>query len=133
MIVAKIVKVIDSFTVVINKGKNEGVRKGQRFLIYELGEEIVDPDSGRNLGRLELVKGTGRVIHVQDEMATIKSDMEEDVGVRRIRKKVHQYPRESFWSMVVGSPVEEEIVEPRKEPKPFDSVYEGDYAKLIEE
>lgn len=69
-----VAKVVDRYTVVINKGSNQGIYEGDKFLIYgESDEEIIDPLTNKSLGTLEIVKGTGEVIIVQDEMSTIKS------------------------------------------------------------
>lgn len=79
----KVAHVISELRVVINKGSNAGIKMNQRFLLYTIGEDIVDPDTGQSLGKLELVKGTGRVTHVQPLQATIESDMERNVRTSR--------------------------------------------------
>ena len=67
--------VIDDKRLAINRGERHGVRLGQRFLVYNLSdEEILDPVTKKSLGRLEIFKGTGRVVHVQDTISTIESD-----------------------------------------------------------
>jgi len=71
----KVAHVQNDFQVIINAGSMNGVNEGQRFQVYSIGEEIFDPDSGESLGSLEVIKGTGRVIHVQDKIATLASDM----------------------------------------------------------
>ncbi len=75
----KVVEILDSgYKLVINAGANQGIKTGNRFLVYALSEhEIIDPDTGESLGYLEIVKGTGKVIHVQDKMCTIESDVYE--------------------------------------------------------
>ena len=71
----KVVSLIDKYKVVINAGSNQGVKIGQRYLLYTLSnEDITDPDTNESLGFLEIVKGTGKVIHVQEKMCTIESD-----------------------------------------------------------
>lgn len=63
-------------TVVINKGSGDGVDVGQRFLIYALSDSsLSDPATGEDLGRLEVIRGTGVVTHLQEKVATVKSDM----------------------------------------------------------
>jgi hypothetical protein len=37
-------------------------------------EEIKDPDTGESLGYLEIYKGTGKIIHIQEKMSIIESD-----------------------------------------------------------
>ena len=88
----KVAHVENAFEVVINAGSLNGVNEGQRFQIYSIGEEIFDPDSGDSLGSLEVIKGTGRVIHVQDKIATLASDTLEP-GSKIIRKRNTQYFR----------------------------------------
>ena len=71
--ICKIVKVIDEFKIVINKGANDGIKEGYKFLIYSLGSEILDPDTKESLGVLEIVKGYGKATHVQSKMTTVES------------------------------------------------------------
>jgi hypothetical protein len=84
---AKVVKVIDKFTVVINAGMDRGVQQGKTFLIVGIGETIIDPDSNEELGALEIVRGKARVIHVQHRMATLTSaEFEKQPDTREITK-----------------------------------------------
>ena len=89
----KVVRTLDDdYKVVINAGHNEGIKNGQRFLIYALSDhEILDPDTKSSLGFLEIVKGTGRVVHVQEKMATIESDMYETSQPTKIIRKNPMY------------------------------------------
>lgn len=73
---ANVVKIIDDFQVVVNRGFTHGIKANQRFLIYELDPaELKDPSTGESLGQLEIVKGTGKAIHVQEKISTIESDI----------------------------------------------------------
>ena len=72
---ATVVKVIDHYKLAINRGKHNVIRQGQRMMVYYIDdEEILDPNTGESLGSLELVRGTGRVIFVQDKISIIESD-----------------------------------------------------------
>ena len=72
---AKVAKVIDQYKLVINKGKIHGIRESQRMLVYYIdNEEIKDPDTGKSLGFLELVRGSGRIILVEEEYSILESD-----------------------------------------------------------
>ncbi len=51
-LVGKIAKVSGS-TVYINLGDASGVKVGDRFTVLALGEAIIDPDTGENLGGIE--------------------------------------------------------------------------------
>lgn len=59
--------------VILNAGSEDGVRIGQDFVVYALGDELIDPMTGKSLGAYEIVRGRGEVVHVQDKMCTIKS------------------------------------------------------------
>ena len=123
----KVAKVVDEFTLVINFGSEEGIRVGERFLVFAVGDEIFDPDTKQTLGQLEIVKGTGKVIHVQAHMSTVVSDMTSPPG-RTIRK-----PGVGFDALKAFAVLEmreiEEVLPP--EPKPFSSPARGDLVKRI--
>lgn len=73
--------VLSSDRVALNKGAKDGIRVGQRYLIYELtDEEIIDPFTEESLGRLEEPKGTGRIVSVQEHVAVLESDQEPRVN-----------------------------------------------------
>jgi len=61
----KVVEVLNEYTIAIDLGTKHGVKVGDRFVVYELGDMIKDVD-GRDLERLELVKGQVEITHVQD-------------------------------------------------------------------
>lgn len=126
----------DGFTVVLNKGEKDGIKVGQRYQIYGIGEEIKDPDTQETLGRLEVIRGTGKVTHVQDRMATVNSDMKGPTK-RKITKpptfeQLRPYGVGGLARMFGPAPTTgeiEEIIPP--ESLYFDSPQEGDYARLI--
>lgn len=72
---ARVARLLDKEKLVVNKGSDHGVALQQRFVIFEKGDEITDPDSGESLGALELVKAHGEVIHVQERMAILKLEL----------------------------------------------------------
>lgn len=124
---AAIVKVIDECKVVINRGALHKVTKGQQFLIYKLSEEeIKDPTSGESLGYLEIIKGTGKIVHVQERISTIESN-KRGPSERRIVRKRSSSP---FYSNFTGEEEEESIV-PSGYLVPFDEPIIGDKAKPI--
>lgn len=69
----KVIKIISLFSVIIDVGTNEGVKRGMKFIIYEEGDVIKDPTSNNSLGRLELVKATVEVEHVQPNLSLTSS------------------------------------------------------------
>lgn len=71
ILTGKVIKILDEYKLVINKGSNDGVVISNRFLIYHLDEEIIDPDTQESLGRLEIVCGEGKPEHIQERMTTL--------------------------------------------------------------
>ena len=69
----QVVKVIDEFRIVINSGRKDGVEYDDRFLVYEVGEELFDPETDESLGNIEIVKGRGKPRHIQDQLTTLES------------------------------------------------------------
>jgi hypothetical protein len=137
---AKIVHLVDPdysgrpLEVVINRGSSNGVKAGDRFLIFGIGPHIADPDTGEDLGVLELVRGQGDVVHVQEHLSTIRSIE------RRRTRPARRIVRESansastmaraFGVIPSTSGVIEEELAPEVE-VPFNSVQLGDFAKPI--
>lgn len=118
---AKVVSVLNDEKVVINRGVDHSVRKGQRFIIYASGGEIVDPDTGENLGTLEILKGEGEVEHVQQRMSTLvscKFEAQEEVIE----------PISGSFSYIIGHGKRKRT---NKLPLPFESPQVGDYAKPV--
>lgn len=109
---AKVVKVISASKVAINKGTSSKIEEDDYFLIYELDpDDIIDPETGKNLGKLEISKGHARVIHVQEELSTLECVNAEDI------------PTKSFFiSTFRGRD---------KTPSRFDGVKVGDFARRI--
>lgn len=114
---AKIAKVVDPFTVVINIGSIHGIEDGQKFLIFgESDEEIKDPDTGEILGNIPIPKGEGVAVLVDEKMTTIKSIEREPP------KAPGQLIPLSAFAGVTYFPGEE---------KPFNNPKRGDRVKLI--
>ncbi len=58
----KVVKATSS-SVIINAGSEHGVKKGDKFIILRLGEELIDPDTGLSLGSTEEEIGMIEVVN----------------------------------------------------------------------
>jgi hypothetical protein len=121
---ATVAKVIDHYKLVMNKGEQNGIREGQRMMVYHISnEEIKDPHTGESLGFLELVRGTGRVIFVQDKISIIETDQK-----KTYRKRVEN--NSPFGIAGIKSLTTSEIIE-SDELKPFDNPEIGDLVKPI--
>lgn len=68
-----VAQIIDSSTLILNKGSREGIKTGQEYIVYRLGDKIVDPETGEYLGRWEIVRGHGEVINVDEKFSVLKS------------------------------------------------------------
>lgn len=118
---ATIAKVIDNYKLVMNRGENNGIREGQRMMVYHISsEEIKDPHTGESLGFLELVRGTGRVIFVQDKISIIETD----------QKKTYRKRLENNSPLGINYSTRSEIIE-SDELKPFENPEVGDLVKPI--
>lgn len=122
----KVIKVVDDYQIVINRGSESGITLGSRFLIFGGGEELRDPDTGENLGMLEFVRGKAKVVHVQAKMSTLDSD-EYSVtpGKKRVIKR-----QGGVWSFS-GQAGTEEVTEGEERHKTELEATVGDYARPI--
>ena len=119
----QVVAVLDEYKIVINRGSRDSVEVGDRFLVFLLGENIIDPETGESLGHLEIVRGKARASHVQERLTTLEAYELRDRGGR---KKITKIPGISI--MGIGSnEIIEDIVE---EVMPLDAE-KGDFAKPI--
>ena len=69
MIKGKVAAIKGDYAVVINKGLEDGVEEDMRFIVYEEGEMINDPDTDNPLGKLEYVKAKVRVKYPSERLS----------------------------------------------------------------
>jgi len=113
------------FEVAISRGALDGLKLGQRFLVFAYGPEVKDPASGENLGRIELVRGQGEVVHLQDHMATIRSVEKSPArpGKRVIRDS-------TMFGLIGGGNITEQDWT-AEDPLPFRDIAVGDFVKPV--
>ena len=69
----KVAKVLGSNEIVLNRGRNDGVRTGMVFEVFAPeGEEVWDPDTGETLGTVEDVKASAEVTEVKDRLSVAR-------------------------------------------------------------
>lgn len=69
----KVAKVLGSNEIVLNRGRNDGVRAGMVFEVFSPdGEEVWDPDTGETLGTVEDVKARAEVTEVKDRLSVAR-------------------------------------------------------------
>lgn len=125
----RVAQIIDDYRLVLNVGKRDGVEAGNSFLIYGLGNEITDPETGENLGALELVRGRGKVEHVQDAICTIRSTKWREVPGQR---KIYRRDKPSIGVLSYFGPQVQEIEEgAQRVDEPFDEPAVGDHARRV--
>lgn len=119
----KVAKVIDDFTLVINAGANKNIKKGYKFLLYSIGEEIYDPDTHEPLGRLEIVKGKGKITNVQEQISTLESIETIKAPSKTVVSSLGRY---NFFG-----PSETTTYDGEPQQKPFKDPQSGDFVKYI--
>ena len=119
---SKIVKVADIITntkIVLNIGSDDGASCGDIYQIFTLGKEIIDPDTGDALEKVEIIRGVGKVTHVQKKICTIDSNEFEKRQVTKRKNSAYNF-----------SSNPEEITYVREQ-KPFEKIQIGDNAICI--
>jgi len=121
-----VLQVLSPYKVLISLGRQQGVRKGMKFIIYEEGEVIYDPKSRKPVEKLELVKGEVEVIHVQERMSTAAS-FETEKRIYGPIWDLSMYTTREETVTIRKKITEEEI----KEPLPS-KLKEGDLVRQLE-
>ncbi|WP_164659518.1 hypothetical protein [Tropicibacter sp. Alg240-R139] len=120
----RVVQIIDEYNLVLNKGGSSGIQSGDRFLVFRVGENIIDPKTGEDLGALETVVGKVRVSHLQELISTVSSDQRDNSPGRKV------ITRRTGGIAVLGATVEEVEENPKDEWMPLRAEI-GDLAKPI--
>ena len=80
----KITKIVSQYQVIVNAGYSDGVKKDMKFIIYDKGEEIIDPDTKKSLGKVEIVKARIEPIHIQENFTTMETYEQETTSIRKM-------------------------------------------------
>ena len=88
----KVVKRTRKNQIIINRGKDGGLKKGQKYKVFFAGEELFDPDTGESLGSGEELVGTIEIVRINPKASYGKILSEEDpeygpIGVGDIVRK----------------------------------------------
>lgn len=69
-----VARIVDSRTLVLNRGSEHGVIEGMRFAVLNShGREIADPDTGEPLGSVDIEKTVVKVIRVQAKLSVART------------------------------------------------------------
>ena len=70
----------------IDRGKDYGIRTGQRVLVYDPdGEGIIDPKTGKLFSILEQSRGCGTIFNVAENYSLIKLFQSDAKNINAIR------------------------------------------------
>ncbi|AXT34885.1 hypothetical protein D1820_07850 [Phaeobacter sp. LSS9] len=130
---ARVVQIVDDYEVVVNRGTTHGLKNGDHFMVFAVGDEIFDPETNESLGRLETVRGRTVVTHAQANMSTLRSitKLEVSSGRRIYRKPSGALGTLNALAGITYGMREEEIVEePNKKLAELNATI-GDYVKPI--
>lgn len=123
-----VVQVLDEYTVAVNIGQQNNISLDMEFLIVGIGDEIIDPDTKKSLGNLEKVRGKVKVIHVQEQLSTLKSiEYIKKPETKEVVRKIAKPHRSSISGLFGDSETITESI--KSEPptlKKIDSVEIGD-------
>jgi hypothetical protein len=126
----RVIEIIDSYKVVLNCGQNHEIKLGDTFLLFGLTKVLKDPETGEDLEQAELIRGQGRVTHVQNKICTVQSMLLESSSSKTVKKV--QHPQNLLTGSLFNGPTvtEEEIFhDPQR--KRFDDIQIGDFARKI--
>lgn len=124
----KVVRVLSPMELVINLGSSHGVTENSRFIIFTMGEEMKDPDTGDPLGQLEIVRGRAEAKHVQEKMTTIRST--ETQKLLKDQRRQRRDPLGIFAGMG-GPSAYETFTEVTWVDAPFQGVQVGDLVRVL--
>lgn len=69
----RVVKVMGSSMAILNRGEGS-IKKGEKYAVFMMGEDLMDPQSGESLGPLEVDAGIGTIVDVKPKFSTLKMD-----------------------------------------------------------
>ena len=56
----------------VNRGNVSGMKQGETFIVYEPGEDLIDPQTGENLGSAEMEVGVAKVVRVNPKVTILE-------------------------------------------------------------
>ena len=73
MIIGKVARIMSDEEVILSVGSEHGVKENMEFVIFSESDHVYDPETGEDLGAIEIVKGRVRVCHVMDKMSRART------------------------------------------------------------
>ncbi|HEV8713808.1 MAG TPA: hypothetical protein VGX03_13400 [Candidatus Binatia bacterium] len=123
---ARVAAVLSDREVVLNKGENDGVTPGMRFAIIGDGPEIMDPETGRSLGSVEIAKTIVKIVRVEPNYSIGRTFRTFTEGIENLSSRLFGPPRKYLETLKVRDKTLEEILDPE-----FDRIGRGDEAVQV--
>ncbi len=97
---------VDGNEVTLNRGQGAGIRVGQSYQVYKVGQAVIDPDTHEVLGRSEKLVGTVLVTAVEPRFSKAKviktlEPMQRGWICRPVKKSIKQ-PRAEYPKVTPG-------------------------------
>jgi hypothetical protein len=106
----KIAKIIDTRSIVINAGVNEKIKIGDQLqIVGSKGPKVKDPDTGKELGTLDAIKGKVVVTQVYAHMAIAESIKYRDKSQSTPAILQNAMPPSSLQDIMYGPEVQRDL------------------------
>lgn len=99
----KVIRIIGPKSLIVDVGENDGVSIGMRFVVFDEGDEIRDPDTGESLGKLEFVKAEVQIEETTPRFSIAVSLKRRVSGYETQLAKM--FSISGFYSQVVQDPL----------------------------
>ncbi len=126
MIQTKVARVVSPTELVLAAGADDGVEEGMEFVVYALSDAVTDPDTGEDLGRIEIVKARVIAAHVQEKLTVARTKSRTVPGLLA--------PNAMFWldALYAAHTVQDQMSVEKVQDMVFDSVVRvGDVARSV--
>lgn len=90
----KVIKRTANGQLIINRGQDGGLKKGDKLVVFSVGEELIDPDTGESLGSSEEYIGDVTVTRINPKITFVKIIKEVDAtNMPMTRGSILRYPQ----------------------------------------
>ena len=76
-----VIEILNKKELLINYGKNDGARVGEKISISVIGDNVIDPITNENLGTLDILKGRLEIYTVYPEFSICRDIEREERNV----------------------------------------------------
>lgn len=76
-----VIEILNKKELLINYGKNDGARVGEKISISVVGDNVIDPITNENLGTLDILKGRLEIYTVYPEFSICRDIEREERNV----------------------------------------------------